>query len=519
MATGPRLPSVAEIVDLATGFGIEMSETEAASYQRLMTGALRAYRRIDELTEVLPPVKYPRDPGYRPPPEENPYNAWYWRTNIKGASSGPLAGMRVGVKDAICVAGVPMMNGSRVLEGFVPNIDATVVTRLLDAGATIVGKTNSEDCSFSAGGHTCTYGPVRNPRKPTCSPGGSSNGSAVALAAGDIELALGADQGGSIRIPAAWCGVVGLKPTYGLVPYTGCMSIDLTLDHVGPMANTVEDAARMLSVIAGSDPLDPRQRGVLPPDYVKDYRPAVGKGVKGVKIAVLKEGFGQSQWEDLGFWASEEVVDRKVRAAVKELEKAGAVVGEVSVPPHYDGARVLNALIVGGATELLLKGNGLGSGWMGFYHTQLVETWGRGWRSQPGNLPATVKTVLLLGEHLHRTYYGRYYAKAQNLRPRIRKAYDDVLASYDVIVMPTVPFRASPLPLPDCSIEDTMVFAFHNNNNTPQFNVTGHPAISVPCGMEDGLPIGMMIVGRHFDDVTVLQVADAVEKIGDWKTR
>jgi len=127
--------------------------------------------------------------------------------------------------------------------------------------------------------------------------------------------------------------------------------------------------------------------------------------------------------------------------------------------------------------------------------------------------------VLLLGEHLHRTYYGRYYAKAQNLRPRIRKAYDDVLASHDVIVMPTVPFRAPPLPLPDCSIEDTMVFAFHNNNNTPQFNVTGHPAISVPCGMEDGLPIGMMIVGRHFDDGTVLQVADAVEKIGDWKTR
>jgi len=518
MATGPRLPSVAEIVELARGFGLALTEAESDAYQRLMGGALRAYRRIDELTEPLPAVGYPRDPGRRPTPEDNPYNAWYWRTTIEGAATGPLTGMRVGVKDAICVAGVPMMNGSRVLEGLVPTVDATVVTRLLDAGATIAGKTTSEDCSFSAGGHTATYGPVRNPRKPTHSPGGSSNGSAAALAAGDIELALGADQGGSIRIPAAWCGVVGLKPTHGLVPYTGCMAIDPSIDHVGPMANTVEDVARMLAVIAGPDPLDPRQRGVIPADYVHDYRPAIGKGVKGVRIATLKEGFGQSQWEDLGFWASEEVVDRKVRKAVRALEKAGAVVTEVSVPLHFDGARVLNALIVGGATEIMLKGNGLGAGWSGFYHTQMLETWGRWWRTRPDTLPATVKTVLLLGEHLHRTYQGRYYARAQNLRPLIRRAYDDVLAAHDVIVLPTVPFRAAPLPPSDCSIEATMVHAFHNNGNTPQFNVTGHPAISVPCGMEDGLPIGLMIVGRHFDDVTVLQVADAVEKIGDWKT-
>lgn len=299
MPRGPRLPNVDQLLELAADFGMELTEEEATAYQKAMLGSIRAYRKIEEFAEFRPPVKYPRTPGYRPSPEENPYNAWYWKTEIKGASTGPLAGMKVGVKDTICVAGVPMMNGAQVIEGYIPDIDATVVTRLLDAGAIIVGKTNSSDHSFSSGGHTCALGPVRNPRKPTHAPGGSSKGSAAAIAAGDIELALGGDQGGSIRIPACWCGCVGLKPTYGLVPYTGAMMIEMTLDHLGPMANNVENAARMLSVIAGPDPLDPRQRGVIPADYVRDYVPAIGKGVKGIKVAVVKEGFGQKPWKIL----------------------------------------------------------------------------------------------------------------------------------------------------------------------------------------------------------------------------
>ena len=518
MPTGANVPSLEQVHEIARDFGLELTNEDAQSYCNLLGGAVKSYRRLEEMVEFRPPVKYPRRPGYRPEPEDNPYNGWYWRTDIEGAPEGPLAGKRVGVKDAVCVAGVPMMNGSRVLEGFIPDIDAAVVTRLLDAGAVILGKTNAEDCSFSGGGHTCALGPVRNPRKPTHAPGASSNGSAVVLVTEQVDLALGGDQGGSIRIPAAWSGVVGHKPTYGLVPYTGCMMIEMTLDHVGPMANTVEDAARMLSVLAGPDGLDPRQRGVIPPDYVSDYQPAIGRGVEGLRIGLVKEGFDQAPWEDLGLGGSEPVVDEKVRAAAARLAAQGAVVEEVSIPMHIDGAYIFAAIIREGATEFMIKGNNTGSNWMGFYNTRLLEAVARGVRSRPNDLPVTVKTVMLMGEYMKRHYHGRYYAKAQNLRESLVQAYDHTLASYDVLVMPTVPFRATPLPPPDCSIEESMSCALNMTNNAAQFDVSGHPAVSVPCGIADDLPIGLMVVGKRFDDFTVLQVADAVEKSGDWTT-
>lgn len=519
MPLGVELPSIRQILEIAGDFGIEMSEAEAASYRALLKGLMGSYRRVDELTEFTPPVKHPRDPGYRPTPEENPYNAWYWKTNIKYTDTGPLAGMKVGVKDTMCVAGVPMMNGSRILDGFIPDIDATVVTRLLNAGAAIVGKTNCDDLSCAGSGHTCALGPVRNFHKPTHSPAGSSNGSAVALAAGDIDMALGGDQAGSIRLPAAWTGVVGLKPTYGLVPCTGCMGIEMTLDHVGPMANSVENVARMLSVLAGPDPLDPRQRGVLPSDFSMDYTKALGKGVKNLKIAVVKEGFGQPERKDVGLPASDEVVDRKVKAAVKELEKLGASATEVTVPMHLDdGLHIWTAIYMEGATEGLIKGNTAGYGWQGYYNTRLIQNFARGFRSRPNDLGICLKTILLCGEYIRRYYPGVYYAKGQNLRASLRKAYDDVLASYDILVMPTIPFLATEIPPVDCSIEDFMFYAWNNVANTIPANVTGHPAINVPCGMEDNLPIGMMLVGKHLDELTVLQVADAFEKVGDWKT-
>ena len=226
-----------------------------------MAGSIASYARLDELVEPKLPVKYPRDPGYRPPAEENPYNAWYWKTHIVGAESGILAGERVAVKDNICVAGVPMMNGSRVLEGYVPEVDATVVTRILDAGGVIAGKAACEDLCFSAGSHTCATGPIRNPHNPKHSTGGSSGGSAALVAAGEVTMALGGDQGGSIRTPSAWCGVFGLKPTWGLVPMTGGMPISYSVDHCGPMCSSTENVARLLTAIAGPDPHDPRRQG------------------------------------------------------------------------------------------------------------------------------------------------------------------------------------------------------------------------------------------------------------------
>ncbi len=249
---------------------------------------------------------------------------------------------------------------------------------------------------------------------------------------------------------------------------------------------------------------------------MNDYLPAIGRGIDGLRIAVLGQGFNQEPWEDLGLPGSEEVVDDKVRAAIDRLAAQGAAVEEVSIPMHIDGAYIFTAIIREGATEFMVKGYNTGTNWQGFYNTRLMEAVARGVRSRPNDLPVTVKTVMLMGEYMKRYYHGRYYAKAQNLRGALVKAYDDVLANYDVLVMPTIPFRATPLPPPDSSIIDTMTYALNMTNNTAQFDVTGHPAISVPCGIEDDLPIGLMIVGKHFDDLTVLRVADAAEKSGDW---
>src|SRR6476619_5087616 len=191
-----------------------------------MAGAIESYSKLEAFSEPKLPVKYPRDGGWRPRPEDNPFNGWYWRCNIAGAANGVLKGQRVAVKDVACVAGIPMTIGSSLLDGFVPDVDATIVTRILDAGGTIVGTTNCEAFAFSGAGHTCNHGPVRNRHNPAHNPGGSSSGSAAVLATGHADVAIGGDQGGSIRLPASWSGVLGLKPTFGLVPYTGCAMIE-----------------------------------------------------------------------------------------------------------------------------------------------------------------------------------------------------------------------------------------------------------------------------------------------------
>ena len=510
-------PDRKQIEALADSLGIRMDEDELTSYCAMFSGAHRIFRWMDQQEEVVPPVKYPRDKGYRPSREENPHNAWYWRTEIRGSPDGPLRGKRVGIKDTVCVAGIPMINGGRLLEGFIPEMDATVVTRLLDGGATILGKTTVNDGAADSIETNSPLATVRNPRRPTHAPGGSSNGSAAALAAGDIDLAIGGDQGGSIRIPASWSGVVGLKPTYGLVPYTGVVTIDMTIDHVGPMANSVADVASMLSVIAGPDPFDPRTRGVQPPDT--DYGRAIAGGVQGLRIGLLREGFAQEPWEDIGLPGSEAVVDAKVRAAAAELAGRGAIVSEVSVPMHFDGLRIFYGFYAEGAAQFMIDGNFTGTNWLGYYNRPLAEFHGAALRDRPNDLSPAFKGVLLLGEHLRRTTHGRYYAIGQNLRPRLREAYDRALAKHDVLVLPTTPFRATPIPPADCSVAERIAFAMQMIGNTCQFGVTGHPAISVPCGMEDGLPVGLQVVGRHLDEHAVLRVADAVEQIGDWRVR
>src|ERR687898_1913504 len=310
-----KAPTPAQLQALATDLGFDMSEADLATFGELMRPSIDAYNAVDRMAQELPPVKYPRMPGYRPSGEENRYGAWYVKTTIEGAPGGKLKGKRVAIKDNVCVAGVPMMNGASTLEGYVPDVDATIVTRILDAGGTILGKAVCEYFCFSGGSHTSASGPVHNPHRHGYSAGGSSSGSAALVAAGEVDMAIGGDQGGSIRMPAAYCGIYGLKPTYGLVPYTGVFPIELTLDHTGPIAGSASDVALLLEAIAGEDGLDPRQKGVRS----GDYRGSLDDSVQGLRIGVVSEGFG---WPNL----SEEDVDDTVRRSAQLLESLGAEV-------------------------------------------------------------------------------------------------------------------------------------------------------------------------------------------------
>lgn len=499
-----KVPTVDQILSIADDYGFTLTLADAESFQGLMRGIVPSYNRIDQLVEPIPAVKYPRTPGYRPSETENPLNAWYWKCEIKGAKDGVLAGKTVAVKDNICVAGVPMMNGSPILEGYVPEVDATVVERILDAGGTILGKAACEDLCFSAGSHTCATGPIRNPHNPEHTTGGSSGGSAALVAAGEVDMALGGDQGGSIRTPSCWCGAYGLKPTWGLVPLTGAMPISYSVDHCGPIANSTENVARLLTAIAGHDPMDPRTTIAR----TQDYLGALGKGVKGLKIGVMTEGFAHD--------VSDAETSAKVRAAIDALKKKGAKVGEVSVPMHYDGPHIWTAIILEGAAEMMIKGYGLGNNWPGLYTTSMIDAFARGFRSRPDDVSETVKLVLFMGEYLNRNYNARYQAKGQNLRWVLRKAYDEALAKHDVLVMPTIPFPATKIPPADCPREEYVDLALNMQQNTCSFDVSGNPAFTVPVGKVGGLPVGMMIVGRHFDEATAIRVAHAVEDAIDW---
>ena len=506
-------PNRDQILQIAERYGFSLTTDDAIEYEGYLRDLSAAFDRLDEYPEPKLPVKYPRTPGYRPGPAEDPYNAWHCKTEIRGAASGPLAGKKIAIKDTVCVAGVPMMNGTRVLEGFVPDIDATVVTRILDAGGTIMGKAATTDLSFDGNGHGNAPRELRNPWKPTHGAGGSSGGSAILVSTGEVDIALGGDQAGSIRLPASWTGVYGLKPTFGVVPYTGIMGSDMTLDTVGPMAARVADLPLLLQVMAGSDGLDPRQGTPVP---VQDYAAGLGQGVKGLRLGVVREGFGQDQMGLLG--PSEPEVDRKVRAAVKLFERLGAEAEEISIPEHADGPCFWFGIGIEGSTAQMINGHGVGSNWQGYHNTTLRDMYARGWKTQPNDLPDTVKLTIFMGQYLYDQYNGRYYSKAQNLRRTLRAAYDAQLESYDILVMPTTPMRAQEIPPRDCSRELFLRRAWEMMRNTAPISVSGHPAMSVPCGLADGLPVGMMLVGRHFDEVTLIRAAHALEQAEDWKT-
>jgi amidase len=492
-------PSAQDLQQAGSELGLHLSEADAESFLGLMQGLLDAYNTVDSMVDELPSVRYPRTPGTRPNPQENPYNAWYVKTRIKGAPRGRLVGKTVAIKDNVCLAGVPMMNGASVLEGYTPEMDATIVTRLLDEGAEILGKAVCEYYCASGGSHTSANGPVENPNVPGHNAGGSSSGSTALVAAGIVDMATGGDQGGSIRIPASYCGAVGLKPTHGLVPYTGVFPVELTVDHAGPITRTVADNALMLEAIAGPDGLDPRQSGAPGQPYTQ----ALARGVAGLSIGVVPEGFGQP--------GAEAEVDARLREAAEKLAHAGARVQEVPVPLHRAGQAIWTPIFLEGATELMMRQNAYGTNMKGVFLESLLDAHAR-WHDRADELSETLKLGILTGHYMSSRHQGRFYGKAQNLNRLLTAAYTEALGAVDLLLMPTTPMAATPLPGPHASREEIVGRAFEMITNTAPTCATGHPAISVPVGTtSDGRPIGAMLIARHLDEMTLYRAAVALE--------
>jgi len=321
------------------------------------------------------------------------------------------------------------------------------------------------------------------------------------VTAGIVDVATGGDQGGSVRIPSAYSGTVGHKPTWGLVPYTGAFPIEATIDHVGPITRTVADAALVLNVIAGPDGHDARQPRDLVPD---DYVAALARDASGLRVGVVTEGFGHPN--------SEAAVDDTVRAATETLRGAGLAVEDVSIPWHSHGARIWDVIATEGAASQMVDLNGYGLNWKGLYDPEVIEHYGNQWRADGTKFSETVKFVLLTAGSAVARHRGKHYAMAQNLAYELRAAYDEALSRYDVLVMPTLPMQATVIPGPDAPRDEILMRGLEMIANTCVTDVTGHPACSVPAGLANGLPTGMMIIGKQWDDATVLRVAHTFEQ-------
>jgi amidase len=473
-----------------------MSTDTPEAYRAIGEACLEITALVDAIEE--PPGEAVERSWQKPATGDNPLGAWYVKTDIAPTGQGKLSGRSIAVKDTVLLAGVPLMGGSKILEGYVPDQDAEIVTRMLAAGGTITGKSVCEAYCLSGGSHTSDTGPVRNPHKPDHTSGGSSSGSGALVASGEVDMAIGCDQGGSIRIPSSYCGLVGMKPTYGLVPYTGILGMGPNIDHTGPMTRTVEDNALLLEVLAGPDGVDSRQSGVP----ASDYTGALAQDIAGLRIGLVAEGFGQPNGDTR--------VDEKVKAACRLLAGMGVTVSEVSIPMHLLAAGVTFAGIQAVMISMFhLDGCLLERPDVTPEEYLQVQSH---WRERADELPHNVKLGLLTTRICQNRYGLAYISRAMRRLPLVRAAYDAALKEVDLLVMPTTITTAPPLPPAGADAQSVFEAAFGPLVNTAPFNSTHHPALSVPCGQLDGLPVGMMLVGRHWEENTLYRVAHAVEQ-------
>jgi aspartyl-tRNA(Asn)/glutamyl-tRNA(Gln) amidotransferase subunit A len=412
----------------------------------------------------------------------------------KGAALPPLAGVPVGIKDVMVTRGVRTTAGSKILENFIPPYDCTAVSRLEAAGAIVLGKMNCDEFAMGSSNENSAYGPVRNPRDKSRVPGGSSGGSAAAVAAGTAVATLGSDTGGSIRQPASFCGVVGLMPTYGRVSRYGLIAFASSLDHIGPLTKTVKDAAILLRVIAGHDPLDSTSADVPVPDY-EAY---LAKPVQGLKIGVPKEYFGEG-------------LDAEVRAAVEagitKLRCAGCEIVPISLPHTQYAIPTYYLIATAEASANLARFDGVRYGYRAKGARTLAEMYRK---SRDEGFGAEVKRRIMLGTYaLSSGYYDAYYLKAQRVRTLLTRDFEEAFQKVDAIVTPTAPTPAFKIG----EKSDDPLSMYLADIYTVTADLAGIPGISVPCGnTKSGLPIGLQVLGRHFDESTVLRVAASVER-------
>lgn len=501
-------PQAKELEQISNKYNLRITPEDMEEYKMLITGLLESYNEIDRIHSThnfsqSSVQKYARNFGRRPTADENPHNAISWLCNIKGANEGKLANRKIVIKDNVAIAGIPMMNGSRTLETYIADDDATIIGRLLDAGVTIIGKSVCEDLCLSGSSFTSFTGPVLNPNDITRATGGSSSGSAALVASGFCDIAIGGDQGGSLRIPPSWCGVVGLKPTWGLVPYSGIFPLEKTIDHAGPITKTVRDAALILDVIAGPDGLDGRQINVSIPS--EGYLSATDSvDVSNMRIAILKEGVDLCEPE----------IQKVFKDAVDFISNTlkCSVIDEVSIEMHKTAPHIWNGIGFEGIHSLVIENASQGNNAKGYYSPQLAQQFSQGLQMNAPVLSATNKLVMLTGEYVKSQTHGKYYGMAQNLGKLLTAEYDRVLSQYDVIIMPTLPKRATKIPLKEeYSVTKAVDSALNMIANTVAANVTGHPAITVDCRISDeeknNLPVGLMIVGKHWDERSILRLA------------
>jgi len=499
-----KSPTPDQIARIIEGFGITASSDAVALYRDLAEGVLAGNAALDDFPDDEIQLGAADRKWARPEPAQNPFNAWYVKTHITGAATGVLKGRSVAIKDNVFVAGVPLMDGSKILDGYTPPVDATVVTRVLDAGATIAGKAVCEAFCFSGSSHTSDSGPVQNPHDTAHSAGGSSSGCGALVAGGEVDLAIGCDQGGSIRIPSSFCGIYGLKPTHGLVPYTGILGMGPVIDHVGPMTTNVADNALLLEVIAGSDGLDSRQYNPRTARYTESLE----QGIGGLRVGVLGEAFGHG--------ISEPDVDAKVRGAATLLGRMGATVTDVSIPMHRLGAAI-SFSVIQQTIDAMFHHDGCLISRLDPVAISFLEAQ-QAWRERANELPETIKVMLIATEFLRQAHGYHYVAKGTNLVRRLRAAYDEALKNVDLLLLPTTPMTAPKLPGADVDPATSLGLAFTPLTNTTPFDNTHHPAMSVPCGISDGLPVGMMLVARHYEESIIYRAAHAFETGVDWRS-